>query len=159
MDSGNIGHKPISCSSLVDRSSDIGFEQFSSSEENCMWASSGKCESFEEETVALQPTQQLPYCEEQDKQNYQKQRQELENVNVLTLEENLFKFDESDEVTVKDISAGDIDKRDQINSLSSINNTNFSNFDFEFMDSTTMSYGIYSNMSSSMDDQLIAWDF
>ncbi|XP_026436661.1 transcription factor MYB46-like [Papaver somniferum] len=158
VDTGNISHKPISYSSLVHPSSDTGFEQFSSLEEHCMWASGGKGESFEEAAVALQPTQQLPDCEERYKQNYQKQRQEQENVNVFTLEENPFEFDESDEVTVKDISAGDTDKRDQINSLSSLSNTNFSNFDFEFIDSTIMSCGIYSNMSSSIDDQLITWD-
>ncbi|KAI3857734.1 hypothetical protein MKX03_014903 [Papaver bracteatum] len=153
MDSANIGHKPISYSSLVDPSSDIGFEQFSSSEENCMWASSGKGESFEEATVALQLTQQQQGCEEQ-----KQQQQQQENVNVLTLEENPFEFDESDEVTVKDISAGNTNRRDHINSLPSLNNTNFSNFDFEFIDSTIMSCGIYNNMSSSMDETLIAWD-
>ncbi|MCL7035904.1 hypothetical protein MKW94_012874 [Papaver nudicaule] len=160
MDSGSIGHKPVSCSSLVDPSSVIGFEQFSSSEDNCMWASSGSGESFEEAVAAMQPAQELPDCEEQDEQDYQQQqRQDQKNVNVLTVEEP-FEFDESDEVPVNDISAGDTDKTDhQINSLpSSFNNANFSNFDFEFMDSTIMSCGMYGNMSSSMDDQLIAWD-
>ncbi|KAI3888041.1 hypothetical protein MKW92_019505 [Papaver armeniacum] len=158
MNNGNIGHKPISCSSLVDPSSNTGFEQFSSLEDNCIWTSSGKGESFEEAAVGLQPTQHLLDCEEQDKQNYQKQRQEQENINVLALEEHLFEIDVSDGVMMKDISASDTDKRDQIYSLSSFNNTNFSNFEFEFMDSTIMSCSIYNNMSSSMDDQLIAWD-
>ncbi|XP_026443353.1 transcription factor MYB46-like [Papaver somniferum] len=156
MNNDSIGHKSISCSSLVDPSSGTGFEQFSSSEDNCIWASSGTAESYEEAAVTLQPTQHLPDCEEQDEQNYRKQGQVQENVNVLALEEHPFEIDESDEVMIKDISASDTDKRDQINSLSSFNNTNFSNFEFEFMDS--MSCGIYSNMMSSMDDQLIAWD-
>ncbi|KAI3857735.1 hypothetical protein MKX03_014904 [Papaver bracteatum] len=158
INSDNIGHKPISCSSLVDPSLDIGFEQFSSSEDNCIWASNGNGESFEEAAVEVQPTQQLSHCKEQDQNNYQEQRQEQEYVSMLALEESPFKFDESVEGMIKDISTGDTDKRDQINSLSSFNNTNFSNFEFEFMDSTIMSCGIYGNMCSSTDDQLIAWD-
>ncbi|KAI3935656.1 hypothetical protein MKW98_022664 [Papaver atlanticum] len=158
INSDNIGHKPISYSSLVDPSLDIGFEQFSSSEDNCIWASNGNGESFEEAAVEVQPTQQLSHCKEKDQKNYQEQRQEQEYVSMLALDESPFKFDESVEVMIKDISTGDTDKRDQINSLSSFNNTNFSNFEFEFMDSTIMSCGIYGNMSSSTDDQLIAWD-